>query len=151
MIPDAVDRQILEILQRNARTPVSEIAKQIGFTSAPVSRRIDRLERAGIIKAYVALVDHQQAGGVEAFIEVRLIGGEDMAEVEKIVRNVDGVQEYYSVSGDADAILRCRVPNVEQLQHVVNRLRLTGKVVGTKTLIVMSSWNRPYTAAEQAE
>jgi len=148
---DATDRQILAVMQRNARTPVSEIARAVGLSSAPVSRRIERMERAGVIKGYVAVIDDQRVGGLEAFIEARLVGGEDTTELERVIRTIDEVREYYTISGDPDAIVRCKVDNVEHLQRVVNALRRSGKVVGTKTLIVMSSWARAAQALRPLE
>ena len=54
------------------------------------------------------------------------------------------VQQYFTTSGDPDALVRFRVRNVDDLQRVVNAIRRTGKVAGTKTLIVMASWDRNF-------
>ncbi|GAA2580443.1 Lrp/AsnC family transcriptional regulator [Dactylosporangium fulvum] len=139
---DDVDRAIVEVLRTNARTPVSEIARRVGLSAAPVSRRIERLERNGVIKGYVAVVDDQAVGGLDAFTEVRLIGSVDTAEIEKIARDIPEVRQFFTIAGDPDAMLRFRVENVDHLQRVVNAIRRSGKVSGTKTLIVMNSWDR---------
>jgi len=139
---DDVDRAIVDLLRTNARTPVSTIARQVGLSSAPVSRRIDRLERTGVIKGYVAVVDEQEIGGLDAFTEVRLLGSVDTSEIEQIARVVPEVRQFFAISGDPDALLRFRVENVDHLQRVVNAIRRSGKVSGTKTLIVMRSWDR---------
>jgi Lrp/AsnC family leucine-responsive transcriptional regulator len=139
---DDIDREILQILRTSARTPVSDIARQIGLTNAPVARRIARLEATGVIKGYVAMVDESAAGGLEAFTEIRLAGSVDTREIEEIAQQVPEVQQVFTISGDPDALLRFKVRNVEHLQTVVNAIRRTGLVAGTKTLIVMSSWDR---------
>jgi Lrp/AsnC family transcriptional regulator, leucine-responsive regulatory protein len=139
---DAVDRGILEVLRGNARLSVSEIARRVGLSSAPVSRRIARMEQAGVIKGYVAVIDDQFVGGIDAFTEVRLLGTVDTSEIEAIARAVPEVIEVLTISGDPDALLRFRVENVDHLQRVVNAIRRSGKVSGTKTLIVMKSWSR---------
>lgn len=139
---DIVDEQILEILSANARTPVSEIARQVNLSAAPVSRRIDRLERDGIIKGYVAIVDPKHAGQLEAFTEIRLNGATDTAELSDIVRDVPEIQQFFTIAGDPDAVVRIRVSDVDHLQRVVNAMRRSGKITGTKTLIVMNSWDR---------
>ena len=59
---DAIDRQILTILQRDARLPNTELADEIGLTPAPTLRRVRRLEEEGIIQRYVALLDHKKVG-----------------------------------------------------------------------------------------
>jgi len=142
VLVDSVDEQILSILAANARTPVSEIARQVNLSAAPVARRMERLEREGIIKGYVAVVDRTRSGQLEAFTEIRLNGGIDTAELSDIVREVPEVQQFFTIAGDPDAVVRIVVSDVDHLQRVVNAMRLTGKITGTKTLIVMNSWDR---------
>jgi len=139
---DAIDRQILDLLRRDARMPVSDIARAVGLSAAPVSRRIERLERTGVIRGYTAIVDDGLSGSLEAFTEVRLAGGIETGELGEVVRGVPEVQEFFTIAGDPDALLRIRVDSVDHLQRVVNALRRTGKLTGTKTLIVMDAWNR---------
>jgi Lrp/AsnC family transcriptional regulator, leucine-responsive regulatory protein len=139
---DAIDRQIVDILRQNARTPVSEIARAVGLTAAPVARRIERMERDGTIRGYVAIVDEASAGDLEAFTEVRLAGAVDTAEIAEIARQVPEVQEFYTIAGVPDALLRFRVRSVDHLQQVVNAIRKTGIVSETRTLIVLASWDR---------
>ncbi|MBK0867736.1 Lrp/AsnC family transcriptional regulator [Saccharopolyspora sp. HNM0986] len=139
---DDTDRRIVEILRTRARTPVSEIGRQVGLSGAPVSRRIERLERDGVLKGYVAITDDAAVGELDAFTEIRLTGATDTAEIEQIAKQVPEVQQYFTTSGDPDALVRFRVRNVDDLQRVVNAIRRTGKVAGTKTLIVMASWDR---------
>jgi len=139
---DDLDRAILDVLRRNARTPVSEIARRVGLSNAPVARRIDRLERTGVITGYVAVVDDAAVGEIDAFTEIRLTGDTDTREIEQIARQIPEVQQCFTIAGDPDALLRFRVTNVEHLQRVVNAIRRTGLVAGTKTLIVMSSFDK---------
>lgn len=141
-VVDEIDRQILGNLRRDGRAPVSEIGRRIGLSPAAVSRRIDRLERSRTIKGYTALIDDQQAGTLEAFTEIRLAGGIETDELGDIVRLVPEVREFFTIAGDPDALIRVVVDDVDHLQRVVNALRRTGKLTGTKTLIVMHAWNR---------
>jgi len=140
--PDSVDRQIIEILRRDARTPVSEIARAVRLSSAPVARRIQRLEQIGVIRGYTALIDDQKSGSLEAFTEIRLSGTTETGELADIVKNLPEVQDFFTIAGDPDALVRMRVDDVDHLQRVVNAMRRTGKVTGTKTLIVMYKWSR---------
>ncbi len=139
---DAMDRQILALLRRNARTPVSEIARVVRLSPAPVARRIQRLEQAGVIRGYTALIDDQKTGSLQAFTEIRLSGDTETGELADIIKNLPEVQDFFTIAGDPDALVRIRVDDVDHLQRVVNAMRRTGKVTGTKTLIVMYSWNR---------
>jgi Lrp/AsnC family transcriptional regulator, leucine-responsive regulatory protein len=139
---DVVDEQILAILASNARTPISEIARQVKLSAAPVARRIDRMERDGTIKGYVAIVDRGRSGQLEAFTEIRLHGATDTSELSNIVRNVPEVQQFFTIAGDPDALVKIVVSDVDHLQRVVNAMRRSGKITGTKTLIVMNAWDR---------
>lgn len=145
---DDIDRQILGILRTRARTPINEIARQVGLSSAPVSRRIDRLEAHGIIRGYIALVDDALTGEIDAFTEIRLTGGTDSRQIEEIARQVPEVQQYFTIAGDPDGLVRFRVRSVDDLQRVVNAIRRTGIVAGTKTLIVMGAWDRAQLASD---
>lgn len=100
------------------------------------------MEADGVIRGYTALIDDAQSGSLEAFTEIRLMGSTDTGELGEIVRQVPEVQEFYTIAGDPDALVRIRVEDVNHLQRVVNALRRTGKLTGTKTLIVMDAWSR---------
>ncbi|MFF3372171.1 Lrp/AsnC family transcriptional regulator [Streptomyces sp. NPDC002680] len=140
---DEIDRRILELLTQNARRPLSEIAEQVGLSAAPVKRRIERLEATGVIEGYTAVVNHARAGStLVAFTEVRIPGTEDIEDLWKDLRTMPEVLQMFTIAGDPDALLRLRVDSVQHLQQVVNRIRKTGRIVGTKTLIVLNEWNR---------
>lgn len=139
---DSIDEHILDILRSDARAPVSRIARLVGLSSAPVSRRIERMESDGTIRGYVTIVDDEATGELDAFTEIRLTGDTDTRMIEEIALQVPEVQEYYSIAGDPDALVRFRVRGVDHLQQVVNAIRRTGMVAGTRTLIVMSAWDR---------
>lgn len=142
LLMDAIDEQILAILMENARTPTSEIARAVQLSPAPVARRIDRLERMGVIKGYTAIIDRGRFGGLEAFTEIRLNGVIDTAELSEMVRGVPEVQQFFAIAGDPDALVKIVASDVDHLQRVVNALRRTGKITGTKTLISLDAWDR---------
>lgn len=142
MTLDDIDRRLLQLLRHDARASVSDLARAVGLSSGPVSRRLARLEREGVIRGYVTLVDDRALGAVEAFTEIRLTGATDTDTLQELVREVPEVEEYFTIAGDPDALVRLRVDDVDHLQRVVNRLRRTGRLSGTKTLIVMESWRR---------
>ena len=139
---DTIDNQILELLRRDARISVREIAKRVGLSPAPVSRRIDKLEKSGVIRGYVTLIDEGRSGALEAFTEVRLNGSTETGELGEILKEVPEAQQYFTIAGDPDALIHFRVKDVDDLQRVVNDMRRTGKLAGSKTLIVMASWQR---------
>lgn len=139
---DEIDRAILGLLRLDARLPVTEIARRVGLSAAPVSRRIERLESAGVIRGYTALIDDQLSGSVEAFTEIRLGGATETGELAEIVQDIPEVEQVFTIAGDTDVLVRLRVDDVDHLQRVVNALRRTGKLTGTKTMIVLHTWDR---------
>ncbi len=137
---DATDELILGLLQQNARQTFGEIGRTVGLSAPAVKRRIDRLEEAGVIRGYTALVDHAYLGqSVEAFAELRFAGSTRVDDIEDIALDVPEVQAIFTVAGDPDALAWIRVSDVQNLKRVIDRLRSTGKVTGTKTLMVLSS------------
>jgi Lrp/AsnC family transcriptional regulator, leucine-responsive regulatory protein len=141
---DRIDRQILELLERDSRRTLRDIASRVNLTVAPVKRRIERLESSGVIEGYTVRINRARTStGLQAMTELRFTGDLDLADIVKIAAKIPEVEEILTIAGDQDAIVRLRVDNVEHLQRVVNRLRTGSKsVVATKTFVVLGSWVR---------
>lgn len=139
---DDVDLRLLDLLRADGRAAVAELARAVNLSPAPVGRRIARLERAGVIAGYTAIVDEGKIGGVEAFAELRVTGDADVSLVAELAAAVPEAEEVFTVAGDPDALVRVRVRDAEHLRQVINRLRHSEGVVGTRTLLVLSSWRR---------
>ena len=117
---DAIDRQILTHLQRNARMSNARLAERVGLSPAPCLRRIRALEEAGIIRDYVALVDSRTVDrAVTVFIEIRLdLQVKDRLDIlERAIRDWPEVLECNLMTGDADYLLRVAVPDVDAYEH----------------------------------
>lgn len=138
---DAIDRQILGILQRDARLPNTELADEIGLTPAPTLRRVRRLEEEGIIQRYVALLDQKKVGR-ELMVLVRVTldkqtkqGFEDF---EVKMRARPEVLECFLCLGDIDYLLKVCVPDLDAYQHfLVNTLAAIPGVRNTASTIVV--------------
>jgi Lrp/AsnC family transcriptional regulator, leucine-responsive regulatory protein len=137
---DDTDERILELLQQNARRTFGDIGGQVGLSAPAVKRRVDRLEASGVIRGYTAVIDHAYLGQlVEAFAELRFAGSTRVDDIEEIAHDVPEVQAIFTVAGDPDALAWIRVSDVPDLKRVIDRLRSSGKVTGTKTLMVLGS------------
>ena len=140
---DRVDRQILELLRENARRSLRDVAQRVGLTVAPVQRRIARLEKIGVITGYTIQINQARiASGIEAVTELRFAGNLNLEQIMEVTAQLPEVEEVLMLAGDPDALVKIRVEGVEHLQSVVNRLRVGGRVTGTKTLVVLESWTR---------
>ena len=119
---DAVDREILRILQADARTPFSEIARQIDMASATVHDRVSRLREQGVIEGYHAKVDPAKVGyRASAFVGLRIEQGRDGAVSGFVdhLREVDGVQEVHLTTGDWDVLVRVVAEDTEGLRELL--------------------------------
>ena len=122
---DGFDRKILNCLQRDAAMPLSEIAEQVGLSSTPCWRRVQNLEKAGIIAERVAILDPAKLNvGVTVFVAVKT-GQHSKEWLEAFARHVDSIEEvmeFYRMSGDVDYMLRVVVPDIAAYDAVYKRL-----------------------------
>jgi hypothetical protein len=101
------------------------------------------VEELGVITGYTVTVDHAKLGRpLEAFSELRFAGNTKVDEISTIAKDIPEVRAVFTIAGDPDALVWLRVKDVEDLKHVIDRLRRTGKVVGTKTLMVLGTWTQ---------
>lgn len=137
---DGTDQEIIDLLVRDGRRTLAEIGKEVSLTAPAVKRRIDRLEQAGVILGYTARIDQSKLGrSIEAFTELRFAGSTKVADIAGVAASLPEVDAVYTIAGDPDALVHLRVKDVADLTRVIDLLRRSGKVVGTKTLIVLGT------------
>jgi DNA-binding Lrp family transcriptional regulator len=138
---DGTDREILELLQLDARRTVADVADRVNMSPPAVRRRIDRLEALGVITGYTAIVDHAKLGRpLRAFTELRFAGTTKVADITGVAEGLPEVDAVYTIAGDPDALVSVRVRDVGHLAHVIDQLRRSGYVTGTKTLMILDEW-----------
>jgi Lrp/AsnC family transcriptional regulator len=122
---DGFDRKILNCLQRDAAMPLSEIAEQVGLSSTPCWRRVQILEKAGVIAGRVVILDPVKLNvGVTVFVALKT-GQHSQEWLEAFARHVDSIEEvmeFYRMSGDVDYMLRVVVPDIAAYDAVYKRL-----------------------------
>jgi len=140
---DRVDHQLLELLRQDGRRSFSEMARTVGMSVAAVKRRVDRLQQDGVISGFTAQVDHARLGWtIEAFAEVRYTGRTSVQDIVRTASALPEVHAVYTIAGELDALVQIRARDLTHLQTVIDRLRGAGAVLGTRTLMVLGSWNR---------
>jgi DNA-binding Lrp family transcriptional regulator len=120
---DHLDHAILQELQMNGRVSVADLARKIHLSSPAVYQRIKRLERAGVIKQYVALVDREAAGyDLLCFIRVSIQPHtrECMALFQSAIENHPAVLECYHMAGSYDFLMKIVARNQKGLERFVN-------------------------------
>jgi Lrp/AsnC family transcriptional regulator len=122
---DAVDRQLLTLLQRDAETPLQTLADAVHLSTTPCWRRVQRLREAGYITRHVALVDpHKVNLGVTVFMALRTNqhSAAWLQRLREAVRDIPEVVEFYRMSGEVDYLLRVVVPDIAAYDGVYKRL-----------------------------
>ena len=117
---DDIDRLILDQLQRNARVSNVDLAREVGLSPSPCLRRVRELERSGLIRGHVTLLDPAAVGlGVSVFIEVRLDrqSERNLEAFEAAILQRPEVMECYLMTGDSDYLLRVVVPDVPAFER----------------------------------
>lgn len=130
---DAYDTRILAELQRDARTSMAELGRQVHLSQPAVTERVRKLEMAGFIKGYRAVVDYQRLGySIRAMVRV---GRVEYARVVKLIEQTPEVVNAFNVTGEDSWILEIAVIDVEHLDAVVTRFCI---LTETSTSIVLN-------------
>ena len=133
---DHNDRRILNILQKNARTPLKEIAEQVFLSSPAVSARIARLENSGVLTGYQAQVDAPRLGYmVKAFIHLDMDPSRK-PEFYPYIESCPNVVECCCVTGDYSMLIEVLFGTTQELDQFINHLQHFGR---TRTQIVFST------------
>jgi Lrp/AsnC family transcriptional regulator, leucine-responsive regulatory protein len=140
---DGTDLEIIDLLVRDGRRTLADIGKVVSLSAPAVKRRLDRLEETGVITGYTTRVDYAKLGRpIEAFTELRFAGRTKVADIEGIAADLPEVDAVYTTAGDPDALVHMRVRDVADLTRVIDLIRRSGKVTGTKTLMVLGTETR---------
>jgi DNA-binding Lrp family transcriptional regulator len=146
---DAVDRNIIALLRENARRSFQDIGQRVSLSAPAVKRRVDRLEQAGVIRSYAALVDPAAIGWrTHAVVALVCEGRMAAAEVRAAVQDHPEVAAAYTVAGEASAILHVLAADTAHLEEALERIRDTPGIIRTQTQVVLSTlFERPVAEA----
>src|SRR5215213_6273535 len=142
---DRVDHQIVALLRENARRSFQDIGGRVSLSAPAVKRRVDRLERDGVIRGYSANIDPAALGWTtHAFVELFCEGGMAADEVRDAVAEHPEVEGAYTIAGAPSAILHVRAEDTQHLERALERIRETPGVTRTQTQVVLSTlFERP--------
>ena len=121
---DRIDRRILEVLQRRGRISNAELSEEANLSPSACHRRVQRLERAGIIRDYVALLDPRKMGRpTTVFVEITLSGQADevLDAFEREVAKIPDVLECHLMAGTADYLLKVVALDTEDFARIHRR------------------------------
>lgn len=138
---DEIDRQILNILQENARTSNAEIARQIDMAPSAVLERIRRLEAKGVIQGYEVRINPEALGlGLLAFVFVRSNDMLDETKTAAALAAFPEVQEVHDIAGEDCFVLKVRARDAQSLGRFLReRVGAIRTVHSTRTTIVLET------------
>jgi Lrp/AsnC family leucine-responsive transcriptional regulator len=135
---DAVDRRLLELLAEDGRVSVAALADKVGISRAAAYTRLDSLRESGVIEGYSVRVNPSRVGlGITALV---LIAGQQPAwrSLRRRLVSMPEVEYCAFTTGEYDALLLVRVPDVETLRDVVlERLQASEEIRATQTIFVL--------------
>lgn len=140
---DATDRKILLSLQAEGRMTNAELAQRVGLSPPSVLERVKKMERGGVIRGYVALLEPDLVGlRCFTYVEVSLArhGNEAVQRFVHQITRMDEVLECHHITGEADFLLKIAtrdIPAYEEL--ILHRLTALPDVQNLKTLVVLST------------
>jgi Lrp/AsnC family transcriptional regulator for asnA, asnC and gidA len=134
---DDVDKKILSILQTDARTPFSRIAKMLNLSEATIHMRIRRMKEAGVIRGFYVDIDPDKIGmNVLAYVLIKA----DPKKYENVLKTIvemKEVQEVYDVTGEYYSLIKVRVGDKEELARVLDKIGNLDGVTSTYTMFVL--------------
>jgi Lrp/AsnC family transcriptional regulator, leucine-responsive regulatory protein len=137
---DPTDSKIIASLQEDAKRTFAQVGTRVGLSPSAVKRRVDRLERDGVILSYGARIDPRVFGhGIEALVEVYCSDRTAPADVARSLAGFPEILAAFTVSGEPDAVVRLRVESIGHLEAVIERLRRDPNIVRTRTMIILST------------
>lgn len=133
---DITDHRIIDILQKDGRISMKDLGKIVGLTSPAVSERVKRLEEAGIIEGYKAIVSPDALGRViKAFIHISLPSNMYQEFIED-ARQDPRIVECHHITGDDCSVLKVIVKDMYELEEVIDSIK---KIGSTKTSVILST------------
>jgi Lrp/AsnC family leucine-responsive transcriptional regulator len=133
---DAADWSLLDALQRDGRASYASLARAVAMSPSAVAERVRRLEEAGAIASYRAVVDPEKVGlAILAFVRLRYPSG-NYQPFEKLLDTTAEIVEAHHVTGEDCFVLKVLASSMRHLESVTGRISALGAVT---TSVVYSS------------
>lgn len=140
---DAFDQKILDLLEKEGRLSITDLASRIGLSKTPCQIRLKRLVEAGFIEGFRAIVNPAKLGlDHVAFAEVKLTSTKEDAleSFNAAVKKVKEVEECHMIAGRFDYLLKIRTPDIRRYRDVLGeKISALPFVASTSTNVVMET------------
>jgi len=137
---DEVDRKIIEVLQKDARIPFTEIGKELEVSDATVHFRVKKMLKAGIIKKYTIVVNESVYDSrVSCYMLIKVKQG----KIEEISRQLTGIERVnivQEVHGSNDIFIKVGAMDLEGLRNAIIRIQENPKILTSEYLTILKTW-----------
>ena len=139
-MPDGIDKMILNLLQRDAKLTIRDIAERLSLTTTPVHERIKKLEKEGVIQGYRAIVDAEKVDKAQVVLlnlHMEQYTPENITAFEKLVNETPEVLECFHLAGTVDYQLKVVVKDIKEYDAFLMRMAQVNIVSVVSSLIVL--------------
>lgn len=137
---DEVDYKILEILRKDARTPFTEVGRDLGVSDATVHVRVNKMMNEGIIKRYTILVDEEALGRkVRGFVLINVNPGFLEAVANQLIEN-EKLSAVYEIHGPNDLIVKAEAGDLDEMRDIMLQVREISNVATSELITVLKVW-----------
>ena len=131
---DDLDRAILDVLRRDARTPYTEIADQVGTSEGTVRNRVDRMSEDSVIERFTIAT---RTGNIKAMIEASVDVAVDTSAVAERMAEWPEVDFVWQVSGRKDVVLVVDAADTQAVNDLISQAREMEEIVSTETRLIL--------------
>ncbi|MGQ9460993.1 MAG: Lrp/AsnC family transcriptional regulator [Candidatus Bathyarchaeaceae archaeon] len=137
---DEVDRKIIEALRKDARTPFTEISKNLGISDATVHFRVKKMLKTGIIKKYTIVADESvDESRISCYMLMKVKHGK-IDETSKQLIAIERISIVQEVHGSNDIILRIGTNSLEGLRNIITKIQENPNVITSEYFTIIKTW-----------
>jgi Lrp/AsnC family transcriptional regulator, leucine-responsive regulatory protein len=137
---DDIDRRIVDLLRKDGRTSYAELARQVGLTAPSVQDRVQKLEKNGVFLGYRAVVDPNAIGfPITALVGVVTDSASEYSDIAEALHEIPEVESCYFTAGVECYMLKVRVPQMGDLERLIERIGRIRGVAQTRTTVALST------------
>lgn len=140
---DHFDREILDILSKDGRIPVADLARRIGLSKTPTQVRLKRLQERRYIEGFRAVLNPQMLGQEHvAFAEVKLSDTREKAlnEFNQAIQSIPEIEQCHMIAGSFDYLLKIRTSDIQAYRQILGEtISMLPHVANTSTFVAMQS------------
>ncbi len=136
---DALDRELVAILRRDGRAPLSKLAEILGVSRGTVQNRLDRMLASGTVLGFTVRVrEDADTEAIRAVMMIEVVG-KSTTEVIRRLRGIPELQQLHTTNGKWDLVAEIQAGSLSDFDRVLREVRLTDGVLNSETSLYLSS------------